>query len=131
MLAVLLNSMARLSFMDRIGITLSGACLIAVGVVVRGGFLGLAVPMPFHREIGTVVLALGVLVLLANVSVRVKSMLIIVIAGGWAAVAIWAAVSMDELFALHRGFIGLTGVMAAIYAITAIPKLVAGEDAAD
>ncbi|WP_121210193.1 hypothetical protein [Maricaulis maris] len=123
--------MARLSIMDRIGITLAGGALIAVGVVIRAGLLDIADRMPLHREIGTAFLALGVLTLLANVSVRVKSLVIILITGGWAAAAIWAAVTMGELFILQRGLIGLTGVLAAIFAISSIPKLVTGEDAAD
>ncbi|RKR02942.1 hypothetical protein C7435_0887 [Maricaulis maris] len=117
--------------MDRIGITLAGGALIAVGVVIRAGLLDIADRMPLHREIGTAFLALGVLTLLANVSVRVKSLVIILITGGWAAAAIWAAVTMGELFILQRGLIGLTGVLAAIFAISSIPKLVTGEDAAD
>ncbi|OLF73003.1 hypothetical protein AWH62_08595 [Maricaulis sp. W15] len=123
--------MARLSIMDRIGITLAGGALIAVGVVIRAGLLDIADRMPLHREIGTAFLALGVLTLLANVSVRVKSLVIILITGGWAAAAIWAAVTMSDLFILQRGLIGLTGVLAAIFAISSIPKLVTGEDAAD
>lgn len=123
--------MARLSLTDRIGLTLAGGALVAVGAAMHAGLLDIADRMPLHREIGTAFLALGVLSLLANVSVRVKSLVIILITGGWAAAAIWAAVTMDELMLLHRGLIGLTGVMAAIFAITSIPKLVTGQDAAD
>ncbi len=123
--------MARLSITDRIGLTLAGGALIAIGVVIRAGLLDIAERMPLHREIGTAFLALGVLGLLANFSVRVKSLVIIIITGGWATAAIWTAMTMGELMLVHRGLIGVTGVLAAIFAITSIPKLVTGKDAAD
>ncbi len=117
--------------MDRIGLTLAGGALVSVGWVIREGIAGIAARMPWHHEIGTTFMAIGVLALLANVSVRAKSLVIIVITGGWAAAAIWAAVTMDDLIILQRGLIGLTGLFAAIFAFTSIPKLVSGEDAAD
>lgn len=123
--------MARLSIMDRIGLILAGSALVTVGWVTREGVADIAARMPWHHEIGTTFLAIGVLTLLANVSVRAKSLVIIIITGGWAAAAIWAAITMDDLAILQRGLIGLTGALAAIFALTSIPKLVTGADAAD
>lgn len=123
--------MARLSILDRIGLTLAGGALVSVGWVIRDGIADIAARMPWHHEIGTTFMAIGVLALLANVSVRAKSLVIIIIAGGWAAAAIWAAITMADLIILQRGLIALTGVFAAIFALTSIPKLVTGADAAD
>lgn len=122
--------MARLSIKDRIGLILAGSALVTVGWVTREGVADIAARMPWHHEIGTTFMAIGVLTLLANVSVRAKSLVIIIITGV-AAAAIWAAITMDDLIILQRGLIGLTGVLAAIFALTSIPKLVTGEDAAD
>jgi hypothetical protein len=115
------------STFDKIKLVYVAVGTIVVGVVFVIGPGGLREEIPVHVPLGLGFVGLGVLMLLALVSVRVKSLFVGVVTGLFSAGGLFTAFYGD-LNILHAGVIGVVSALAFPYAIVCLMSVFTGKD---
>lgn len=119
--------MAKRSFNDWFQIFAVCCGAFGGGALIYVGPEGMAEEIPYHKEIGLGLVAVGVLFLVALVNVRAKALMIALTSGLVGSGALFAAV-MGDMPAIQAFAIGTLGVLTLVFALYSLVSVITGTD---